>query len=171
MYSCRAALRHDGDASVRLWNWHTRAVVVTHVFEGLQRPIAVALHPSGNVLLVGFEEQIRLYHVCEDNLLLAFEIPVKGVVTLRDGESILVANPLSTVAFAHGGHFFAAVTGRLVQVFALYESSKGGKPGLIHILRGHAASQGWRVPFTIHGKGVRWPDLLEPNLRGGSGSS
>ena len=130
----------DGDASVRLWNWHTRAVVVTHVFEGLQRPIAVALHPSGNVLLVGFEEQIRLYHVCEDNLLLAFEIPVKGVVTLRDGESILVANPLSTVAFAHGGHFFAAVTGRLVQVFALYESSKGGKPGLIHILRGHAAS-------------------------------
>ena len=41
----------------------------------------------------GFEEQIRLYHVCEDNLLLAFEIPVKGVVTLRDGESIARRQP------------------------------------------------------------------------------
>ena len=134
-------------AQVRIWNWHTRAVVVTHMFEGLQRPIAVALHPSGHVLLVGFEEQIRLYHVCETTILLAFEIPVKGVVTLRDGarcslgpslqiaatltrvhrvacagESILVANPLSALTFSNGGHAFAAVTGRLVQVRARFAS-------------------------------------------------
>ena len=87
------------------------------------------------MLVVGFEEQIRLYHVCEDNLLLAFEIPVKGVVTLRDGESILVANPLSTVAFAHGGHFFAFLA---AQSYSMPQSRQALSVGTAH---GTALSQ------------------------------
>ena len=105
---------------------------------------------------------MRLYHVAEAELVLAHELTAKGIVNMLNDDSMLVTQSLSDLVFSPSGTFFAAITGRLVQVsivtspteymatttpawslcvaqvFALYSALHGGLPARIHILRGHA---------------------------------
>ena len=102
----------------------------------------MSLHPSGNLLLAGFPDLVRMFHVTENELLLTHEEPVKGIVSMTDTrgehESVLVNMQLTHLSFSPRGDLFVMVTGRIVQVYSLYSDQAGGHPGRLHVLRGHA---------------------------------
>ena len=60
------------DASVRLWDYRQGCCVLRHNFAGGfgHTPLAVALHPLGTKLLVGFDDRVELYHLLNGNRLL-----------------------------------------------------------------------------------------------------
>ena len=53
---------------------------------------------------------------------------------------LAASTPLSALAYSNGGHLFAAVMGRLVQVFESRATREAGRAGLLHALRGHAGN-------------------------------
>jgi hypothetical protein len=54
-------------------------------------------------------------------------------------ESCLVTEKVSSVAFSRDGGRFVAVTGKVVQVFAMVSAQHGGGVGRVQLLAGHAA--------------------------------
>ena len=141
--SCSA----DGnDSSVRIWNYHTREVLVHEYFPGLQHPSSVSIHPAGNELLVGFDDNVKIYHVLADSMKLASEVNIKQMMHVRKRndhgaiEDKLVMNPdsVSLVKYTPGGNLFAVVTGKFVQIFQTYGYVVGGQPRRLTVLVGHA---------------------------------
>ena len=65
------------DSSVRIWNYKTRKLLLHQYFPGLQRPNAVSVHPSGNELIVGFDDNVRVYHILASEMKQSHQINVK----------------------------------------------------------------------------------------------
>ncbi|GBF89931.1 cilia- and flagella-associated protein [Raphidocelis subcapitata] len=102
------------DRHVRLWNYIDRTCELDKAFT--EEAHAIALHPSGSLLLVGFSDRLRLMAVLLDDLRTVKEFAIRGC---------------REVCFAHGGHLFAAANGAAVGVFSTYTSENIGN------LRGH----------------------------------
>jgi len=66
---------------------------------------------TGTQLLVSLDDRVRVYHIMEKELRLAYEVPLRGI--LRVGNSKLLINQVmvSSVSFNHGGSQFLVVTG------------------------------------------------------------
>ena len=127
---------------IYVWDWRSRNVFSKLVGAGealLEDKVlkCVALHPSGDELLAGFEDLVVLYHVARENLLFQQAISnIKGVVKLKhDTTPIVTTAPLSLVKYTSTGRGFAAVVGRLVEI---YGSTQSGETELFQCLFGHA---------------------------------
>ena len=97
-----------------------------------ETPLSVALHPSGHILLVGFNDKLRMFYIHRDTLEKAREFPLKNV---RD------------VSFAHGGHKFVAAHGNCAKIFDTYTGAN------VSTLRGHS-SKVRRVKWTSDDENV-----------------
>jgi hypothetical protein len=65
---------------VRVWNYKTRESVIHTYFPGLQHPVSVSLHPSGNELLVGFDDNVQLFHITGNTIRQSSQIQVKAMI-------------------------------------------------------------------------------------------
>ena len=89
------------DATLRLWNYATRACLLTKTF--IEPPRCVALHPAGNHILIGGEDKLRLSVITSEDLLQMRTYLVKGV---------------TAAAFSRGGALWASTSGTMVQVYS-----------------------------------------------------
>ena len=89
----------SSDRCVRLWNWQDATIELTKQFQ--DEAASIAIHPSGQLVLVGFTDKLRLMTVLVDDLKVIREFAIKQC---------------RSVAFCHGGQLFAAANGSLLQV-------------------------------------------------------
>ncbi|XRB08616.1 cilia- and flagella-associated protein 57 [Pycnococcus provasolii] len=104
----------SSDRTIRIWNYAERAT--ESVREFAEEAYAVAFHPSGLHILVGFADKLRLMNLLMDDIRPYREFAVKGCRECR---------------FSNGGHLFAAVNGNTVQIYNTYTCENIGN------LRGH----------------------------------
>ena len=138
----------DEDSSVRIWNYKTRKVIFHKFFPGLQNPNAVSLHPSGNEILVGFDDNVTVFHITSGELRQACQVKTKCMmhVFTKDSEGraqdklIMNQDRVSAVKHSPDGGMFAVVTGKFVQIFSTYGAQVGGQPRRVNVLSGHAQS-------------------------------
>jgi len=91
------------DNTVRVWNYVERSLEVVKHFN--EEPYAVAFHPSGFHIVVGFADKLRMMNVFQNTIKTYKEIHIKACREIR---------------FSHGGHLFAATNGHMIQVFNFY---------------------------------------------------
>lgn len=82
--------------SVNIWNYAKKTLEINHTVQSGEIPQAVAFHPSGFHLLVGFPDRIQLMNVLSESL--------------KDGGQPIQIKNSREIRFAHGGHLFAAAT-------------------------------------------------------------
>jgi len=109
------------DRTLRIWNYVKWTCELTHEFKG-DEPSAVALHPSGNQLLVGLRERVRLYNIMFDTIKLFREIPIKNCRELQ---------------FSNGGQMFAATMGITIFVYSTYGYSVQSGMQQLYAFTGH----------------------------------
>uniref|UniRef100_T1J5P9 WD repeat-containing protein 55 homolog n=1 Tax=Strigamia maritima TaxID=126957 RepID=T1J5P9_STRMM len=107
------AVTCSADNSIRLWNYETNMEILHKEFS--EEVLCIAIHPAGYILIVGFNDRVRLMTVLIDDLKMFKEINLK---TCR------------IATFSHGGHLFTAMQGNVIQVysaitFELVQSLKG----------------------------------------------
>lgn len=72
------------------------------------------------------------------------KIPVKIALVTPSGEPFVNSSPVSLVRYSHGGQYIAIVTGRLVQIYHLYNldysTDKAGAPTRVMALSEHNAA-------------------------------
>lgn len=124
---------------VCVWNWKARTMAARVFGLSKKQLVCVDLHPAGHQLAAGLEDEICLYHVVYKDLIKAQTLKVKGIVTLKNDATPLVAtSSLRLVKYSPSGHLFAGAAGRLVEIFAALAPEENGRAGLIQCLRGHA---------------------------------
>ena len=106
----------------------------------------MSFHPSGNEILVGFDDNVKVYHVLSSEMKQAHQINVKCMIHVykKDSEGmiqdklIMNQDSISSVQYDPTGGKFAVVTGKFVQVFDTYGSGGNGQPTRVTMLSGHA---------------------------------
>jgi len=119
------AITAGADKSVRVWNYRDRTLELTKYFS--RDAQSVALHPSGLYCLLGFMDALKLASIFVNDIRPFLEINIKNCQECR---------------FSHGGQFFAAVNGSVVQVFATYSGE------MLTTLKGHSGkirSLAWKA--------------------------
>ncbi|MEW5319195.1 MAG: hypothetical protein WDW38_010360 [Sanguina aurantia] len=104
----------SSDRTVRLWNYQERTCELTKAFADDIH--AVAMHPNGLQVLVGFADKLRLMSVLMDDLKLVRELAIKGC---------------RECCFSSGGQYFAAVNGTTISIYNTHTCENLGN------LRGH----------------------------------
>ena len=97
------------DRSVRIWNYLDKTCEVRKTFP--DELSAIAIHPSGFQLLLGFSDKLRLFNVLIEDLRQYQEFPVKAC---------------KQVKFSNGGHLFAAVNVSNIVIYSTYTFEKLG---------------------------------------------
>ncbi|CEG48844.1 WD40/YVTN repeat-like-containing domain [Plasmopara halstedii] len=105
------------DKTVRVWNFELKYYELSH--HCLEEPTAIALHPSGFILVVAFKERVRVYQILHDSLSQLKELSFKACRFIR---------------YAHGGHLFACASGLTVIVLHAYSLD------IVHVLSGHVGA-------------------------------
>ena len=104
----------SNDCSVRLWNYLDNSIDLVKYFP--EEAFSVALHPSGLILLVGFNDKLRLMNILIDDIRPYKEFTIRSCRECR---------------FSNGGQYFAAVHGNTIQVFSTWNFENIGN------LKGH----------------------------------
>jgi WD40 repeat protein len=91
------------DKTVRIWNYHTRALEICEVFQ--DEANSLAFHPSGFHIVVGFTDKVRMMNVFQKSLKTFKEIPIKLCREIR---------------FSNGGHLFACTNQHAISVYKFY---------------------------------------------------
>ncbi|XP_069083885.1 cilia- and flagella-associated protein 57 [Pleurodeles waltl] len=89
------------DRSVRIWNFETNVLDLYKEYQ--EEAYAVALHPSGLFILVGFSDKLRLMSLLIDDIRVIKEFTVRGC---------------RECSFSSGGHLFAAVNGNVIHIYS-----------------------------------------------------
>lgn len=116
------------DNTVRLWNYSQYLGPASNLppdtvptLELVKRfretPMATALHPSGLLVVVGFESTLQLMNILMDDIKPIKDFAMRGV---------------TSVAFSHGGQFFAAANSATLSIMETYTGS------VLRTLRGHS---------------------------------
>eukprot|EP00755_Sulcionema_specki_P030574 Sspe_Gene.94685::Locus_67029_Transcript_1_1_Confidence_1.000_Length_2211::g.94685::m.94685 len=118
----------SADKHVRVWNFMKKRVEIDKYMQ--EEVLSVAIHPSGNLLLVGLRYKLCMYAVLVNDLHLCHEFPsIKQCKEVR---------------FSHGGQLFAAVGNpwsRIVVYNAYTFQPLGVKENVNGVpLTGHSAS-------------------------------
>eukprot|EP01138_Halocafeteria_seosinensis_P003456 gb/GECG01003532.1/.p1 GENE.gb/GECG01003532.1/~~gb/GECG01003532.1/.p1 ORF type:complete len:1206 (+),score=233.77 gb/GECG01003532.1/:1-3618(+) len=103
------------DNTIRVWNYVDKTQELCKHFA--DTAFSVACHPSGLHILAGFTDKLRYMNVLLDDLRPMKEINIKNCKECR---------------FAKGGHLFAAMNVKLIQVYNSYTCE------MLHSLRGHS---------------------------------
>ncbi|RKP18083.1 WD40 repeat-like protein, partial [Rozella allomycis CSF55] len=104
----------SNDRSVRLWNYLDNSIELVKYFP--EEAYSVALHPSGLLMLVGFNDKLRLMNILIDDIRPYKEFTIRGCRECR---------------FSNGGQYFAAVHGNTIQIFSTWTFENIGN------LKGH----------------------------------
>ena len=78
------------DRAVKIWNYIDNTLENSKIFE--EEAYAVAIHPSGLHIIVGFQDKIKFLNIFENDLQSFKELSIKNCRELR---------------FSNGGHLFA----------------------------------------------------------------
>lgn len=95
------------DKTLRMWNYASKMCEQVKALP--DEPLSVALHPSGNNVLVGFSDKLRLFNVLMDDVRQTADLPVKACKECK---------------FSHGGQYFAAVSGPHIHIFSTYTTEQ-----------------------------------------------
>ena len=95
------------DKTLRMWNYATKTCEQVKAFP--DEPLSVSLHPSGNHVLVGFSDKLRLFNVLMDDVRVTADLPVKACKECK---------------FSNGGQYFAAVSGPHIHIFSTYTTEQ-----------------------------------------------
>lgn len=111
------------DKSLRLWNYANKTLDLIRFFP--EECFGVALHPSGNLILAGFADKLRLMSILMDDYKLVKEIAIRACCECQ---------------FSTGGQYFAATGGNTTFIFKTYTCEQ------IAALRGHTGKV--NTPFA-----------------------
>uniref|UniRef100_A0A8D0DZ11 Cilia and flagella associated protein 57 n=1 Tax=Salvator merianae TaxID=96440 RepID=A0A8D0DZ11_SALMN len=89
------------DKSVRIWNYETNTLDLYKEYQ--EEAYALALHPGGLYVLVGFADKLRLMNLLIDDIRTFKDFTVRGC---------------RECAFSTGGHLFAAVNGNVIHIYS-----------------------------------------------------
>ncbi|XP_053099420.1 cilia- and flagella-associated protein 57 isoform X2 [Hemicordylus capensis] len=89
------------DKSVRIWNYETNTLDLYKEYQ--EEAYALALHPGGLYVLVGFADKLRLMNLLIDDIRVFKDFTVRGC---------------KECAFSTGGHLFAAVNGNVIHIYS-----------------------------------------------------
>lgn len=98
-----------------------------------EKPFHAVLHPSGMQIASGTESEIREYAIGDEQLQLirrfGVRIPfagheVKGAngEVVSTGVPVIISQPISKIRYSNGGHLLAVVTGKVAQIFHMYNT-------------------------------------------------
>jgi WD40 repeat protein len=111
------------DGTVRVWNYTTPSsyraswVVESFVDRPQENPLHVDIHPSGLLVLMAIDGEVREFAITDEHLDLYRRVSVKGPFTGPTGTAHVISQPVSFVKYSNGGQYFIVVTGKLAQVF------------------------------------------------------
>jgi cilia- and flagella-associated protein 57 len=105
------------DGCLRLWNYIEKTQELTEAFS--ESIFSVALHPSGQHLLLGFSDSLKFCNLLLDEVRVVKDISIKSC---------------RECSFANGGHLFAAANGYLIQIYDVFTCQ------LLVTLRGHSGA-------------------------------
>eukprot|EP00391_Amoebophrya_sp_Ameob2_P005860 CAMPEP_0178992180 /NCGR_PEP_ID=MMETSP0795-20121207/5960_1 /TAXON_ID=88552 /ORGANISM="Amoebophrya sp., Strain Ameob2" /LENGTH=1181 /DNA_ID=CAMNT_0020684011 /DNA_START=596 /DNA_END=4141 /DNA_ORIENTATION=+ len=88
------------DKTVRIWNYLERTCELVKLFT--EEPLSLSVHPTGFQMIIGFSDKLRAMNILMDDLKTYKELPVKAC---------------REVQYSHGGQFFAAANGTVLQVY------------------------------------------------------
>ncbi|XP_063153827.1 cilia- and flagella-associated protein 57 isoform X2 [Candoia aspera] len=89
------------DKSVRIWNYETNTLDLYKEYQ--EEAYALAFHPGGLYVLVGFADKLRLMNLLIDDIRTFKDFTVRGC---------------RECAFSTGGHLFAAVNGNVIHIYS-----------------------------------------------------
>lgn len=114
------------DNTIRFWDFnHPYSSKACELVENFhekpdENPTHLDMHPSGLFVVTACEYEVREYAITDNQLDMMRKISVKLPFTGPNGVPYLVTQPISIVRYSHGGQYLAVVTGKLAQVFHLY---------------------------------------------------
>ena len=91
------------DRTLRSWNYLEMKCELSYTMT--EEPTAVALHPAGLQVAVGFKDRVRMYNILWDTLRAFKELPLKHC---------------KEVSYSHGGHMLACAIGISITVVDAY---------------------------------------------------
>lgn len=91
------------DGSLRIWNYIKNSLELVKYF--IEKPLSIALHPSGLHVLVSFVDKLRLLNILVDDVCTFNDFPIKSCMECT---------------FSHGGHQFAVANGNLIEIYSTY---------------------------------------------------
>jgi len=103
------------DRSVRVWNYVDKALELMKYFQ--EEAYSIAFHPSGNKVVVGFADKLKLMNILMDDI--------------RAYKEFHIIRACRECQFSNGGQFFAAVSGDKIHIYNTYSGE------MLAILRGH----------------------------------
>ncbi|XP_026533766.1 cilia- and flagella-associated protein 57-like isoform X3 [Notechis scutatus] len=89
------------DKSVRIWNYETNTLDLYKEYQ--EEAYALAFHPGGLCVLVGFADKLRLMNLLIDDIRTFKDFTVRGC---------------RECTFSTGGHLFAAVNGNVIHIYS-----------------------------------------------------
>ena len=106
----------------------------------------MSIHPSGNEIIVGFDDNVKTFHICGDAIRQSSQIQVKAMIHVHKKDSdghpedklIMNEDRVTSVKYSNDGGLFAVVTGKFVQIFNTYGLNRSGRPSRVTVLAGHA---------------------------------
>jgi WD40 repeat protein len=126
------------DLTVKIWDYNRvggdGALVVSEDYSQRQNefPNTIDMHPSGFFFVAGTDEHVVEYAITDSKYEVLRKIPIKTAILSPTGEPIMNSNPVSIVKYSTGGHLIAVATGRLIQIFEVYNlnynTEKAGDP-------------------------------------------
>lgn len=106
------------DRTVKIWNFKDLTLENDKQFD--EPAHAVAFHPSGFHLVVGFADKIRMMNILMDDIVTYKEIPLKVIFFYGESLTLFKKQGCKEIAFTHGGDKFAVCNGSTVQVYNTY---------------------------------------------------
>ena len=137
------------DASVRVWHCSQQVGQLKEEYgfgdktQSLM-PRHAEMHPTGYYCALAFEDYVAECVLREDRLEPAKTIPTKVPFTGPRGEPVVNQSPVSLLRYSCAGNLLAVVTGRLVQVYDMYDldysnMDSAGKPRRVATLIEHTS--------------------------------
>jgi WD40 repeat protein len=142
------------DMTIKVWDYNRvggDALLVSEDYTQRQNeyPNTIDMHPLGFFFVVGTSEHVIEYAITDSKYELLRKIPIKTAVLSPTGEPIMNSSPVSIVKYSSGGHLIAVATGRLIQIFEVYNlnyqtptstENKTGTPERMMIFTDHIAT-------------------------------
>lgn len=115
----------EEDNTIRLWDYgnNSNPGKIVDSYSDVRKPdmpLDIDLHPSGGLAVLGCDNEIRECYITSHGLETVRRINTKKPFMNCHGLPFVNTLPVSIVRYSHGGHLLAVVTGRVAQIFHMY---------------------------------------------------
>lgn len=112
------------DYSVRAWDCcqthGCNVALETFSERTMEMPTCLDVHPMGDTVIFGSDAEIRECAIADGKFEVLRKFPTKVPFTGPNGTPFANSHPVSIVRYSNGGHLIAVVTGKVAQVFHVY---------------------------------------------------